>query len=74
MESVGVLSGRVITPDDEVIDLFSVAANLVGNLALSSALVKSGECRELRLGDGGSVVGADEGICIGGITDDDNLH
>ena len=74
MESVRVLSGRVITPDDEVIDLFSMAANLVGNLALGSALVKSGECAKVLLGDRGGVVGADESISIGGITDNDNLH
>jgi len=51
MESVGVLGGRVITPDDEVLDLFGMATNLVSNLANSSALVKSGESAELRFGD-----------------------
>ena len=51
MESVGVLSGRVITPNDEVLDLVGMDASLVSNLADGSALVKSGECAKVLLGD-----------------------
>lgn len=73
MESVWVLCGRVVAPDSHVSDLVDMATSLFSKLAYSSALIKSGKGRELRLGDRGGVVGADKCVGVSRVTDNNDL-
>ena len=74
VESIRVLSGGMVTPDDDVVDVLNGGTGLVGDLAGSSALIKSGESGEVRLGDRGGVVGADECVGVGRVADNGDLH
>jgi len=51
VESIWVLGGGVVSPDDDVVDIIDGAASLISELTLGSALVKSGKSGEVLLGD-----------------------
>lgn len=59
MESVWVLCGRVVSPDDDVLNLVQGGACLFRKLAQSSALVESGQGGKVCFGNRRSIVGAD---------------
>ena len=63
----------MITPDDDVVNILDGGTSLVGELADSSALIESGEGAEVLLGDGGGVVGADQSVGVGWVSNDGNL-
>lgn len=71
---IGVLGEGVIAPDDQVVDVFNSALRFVSNLGESSVLVKSSQSGEVSLGQGRSVVGGDQGVCVCGVSDNENLH
>ena len=73
VESIWVLSSRVVTPDDDVSDIFDRGTSLVGELADSSALIESRQRGEVLLGDGGSVVRADQRVGVGWVANDADL-
>ena len=69
MVGIGVLGSRVVTPDDNTVDVLNLAVGFIGKLADSSALVKSGEGGELRLRDRGSILRCDKSVGVGGVAD-----
>lgn len=68
MVHVRVLGGRVVTPDVNVVDFLNGSSGALSNLADSSVLVKSSQSREVSLWDGGSVVRGNEGVGVGGVS------
>ena len=48
---VGVLGGRVVAPNDQVLDIVDWYVDFVGNLSNGTVLVQSGERAEVFLGD-----------------------
>ena len=60
----------MVTPDDNTVDVLNLAVGSIGELADSSALVKSGEGGELRLRDRGCILGCDKSVGVGGVADD----
>ena len=74
VEGVWVLSGRVVAPNDDIVDVLDLAANFISDLAHSSGLVESSQGSEVLLGDRWGVVRADEGIGVGWVADNAHLH
>ena len=74
MESIWVLGGGVVSPDEDVVDIIDSAAGLVSELALGSALVKSDHCGEVLLGDRGGVGRANKSVSVGGVSDNAHLN
>ena len=70
---IRVLGGRVVAPDDAVLDVGDGHAGALGDLAERAVVVQAGEAGDVLLGDLGSVVGQDERVGVGGVGHDDNL-
>ena len=68
VRSIRELSGRVIAPDDDVLDVNDVDAALLSDLSHGAIVVEPGHGREVLLGDGGGVVRADGGIGVGRVS------
>ena len=73
VESVGVLGSGVVSPDEDVFDAFNGGLGTLSYDALSTALVESGQGSEVLLGDGGGVVGSNQGVGVGGVSDNADL-
>lgn len=73
MVDIRVLSERVVTPDDHILDVFNGNGELVTELGESAVLIKSSQSSEVLLGDGGSIVRSDQSIGVGGVSDNQNL-
>lgn len=73
MESVRVLSGGVVTPNNHLLHFLNLAASALSKLAHCSALVESSEGSEVSLRDRGSVVRADECISVSGVANNSDL-
>lgn len=74
VEGVRVLRCGVVSPNDDVLNLLYRSSSLGGKLALSSALVESGEGSEVRLGDRRGEVGSNQSVGVGGVAHDTHLH
>ena len=74
MERVRILRGRMVAPDDNVLDVLNLAACLGGDLADSASLIQSSQCGEVLLRNRRSVGRSNEGVRVGGVTDNANLH
>lgn len=70
---IWVLSQGVVSPNDDVLDVFNSGLELVGELGDSSVLVQSSKGGEIFLRNGGSVVGCDEGVSVSGVSNNQNL-
>jgi len=70
---IGVHSGRVVTPDGELLDFFDVGTSLFGQLSEGSVVIQSGHGSEVFFGDVLSIVRSDQAVGVGGVTDDDDL-
>lgn len=68
MVDVRVLGGGVVSPDENVVDFLNGSSSALSDLADSSVLVKSSQSREVSLWDGGSVVRSNEGVGVGGVS------
>jgi len=71
--NIRVLSGRVVTPDEDVVDFLNSGSSALSNLADGSVLVESSQSGEVSLGDGGSVVRSDKSVGVGGVSDNADL-
>ena len=74
VRGIRVLSGRVVTPDDDVLDRRGRNAGLSSKESLGSVMVKTSHGGEVLLRDGGSASLGDEGVRVGGVSDNQNLH
>lgn len=70
---IRVLCERVVAPDDHILDVFNGNAELVAELRKSAVLIESSQGSEVLLGDGRSIVRSDQGIGVGGVSDNENL-
>lgn len=70
---VWVLRGRVVSPDDDVVDVLHLAAGLASDLADGSGLVESGQGGELLLWDGWGVVGGNQSVGVSWVSNNANL-
>ena len=64
----------MVSPDDDILNFFDCGSSLGGELALSSALIKSGKGSEVGLGDGGGEVGGDQSVGVSRVTNNAHLH
>ena len=74
MESVWVLGSAVVSPDNNVLNIFDFAANFSWNLRESSALIKSGHGSEVFLWDWRSISRGDQSVGVCWVSDNTNLH
>jgi len=70
---IRVHSGRVVTPDGELLDFFDVSTGLFGQLSEGSVVIQSGHGSEVFLRDVLSIVGSDQAVGVSGVTDNDDL-
>lgn len=61
---------RVVTPDAEVVDIGDLRVSLVGELVEGTEMVEHGHGGEVLTWDAWSVVGQDQTVGVGGVTDD----
>lgn len=73
MESVGVLCGRVVAPNKDILDILNGAALSLGDDALGSILVEAGQSSEVLLGDAGGEMGCDQSVGVCRVTDNQNF-
>lgn len=68
------LSSRVISPDDNVLDISDGCSGFKGELSKSTVMVQSGHGREVLGWDlSGGVLGSNECIGVGWVSNNDNL-
>jgi len=63
----------MVAPDNYAVHFFILGASLVSDLADGSALIESGQGREVLLGDRGCVVRADQRVRVGWVAHNDDL-
>jgi hypothetical protein len=73
VSDIGVHGGRVVSPDGHLVDGGDGVTGLESELGEGSVVVESGHGGEVGNGDIGSVVLADEGVGVGGVSDNDGL-
>lgn len=71
--NIRVLSGGMVTPNNDVVNVFNSSTGSLGNLADGSALVESSQSVEVSLRDGRSVVGSNKSVGVSGVTDNENF-
>ena len=59
MSRIGELGGRMVSPDDDVLDLDDVDATLLGQLRSRAVVIEASHRGKVLLRDGWSVVGAE---------------
>ena len=74
VRSIRVLGGRVVTPDDDVLDGGSGNTRFGGEESLGSVVVETSHGSEVLLGDVGSTSLSDKSIGVSGVTDNQNLN
>ena len=70
---IGVLSGRVVSPNVEVDNILNSGSSALSNLGDSSVLIESSQSGEVSLGDGRGVLGSDESVGVSGVSDNTDL-
>ena len=70
---IRVHSGRVVTPDGEVVNIADVGVGLFGQLVEGSVVVQSGHGSEVFLGDVLGIMGSDQAVGVSGVTDNQDL-
>lgn len=73
MVSVGILCGRVVSPNVDILDILNWHFLAFCNNALSTALIKTRQSSEILLGDAWGKVRCNKCICIGRITNNTDL-
>lgn len=63
------LCGRVVTPNDHVLDVVRRDVELEGDLAFGAVVIETSETREVFGGQRWSVLGRDETVCVGRVAD-----
>ena len=71
--SVGILGGRVVPPNVDILDILNWHFLAFCNNALSTALIKTRQSSEVLLGDAWSKVRCNKCIGIGGIAHNTDL-
>ena len=69
-----VLSGRVVTPDGEVLNGSDGGSGLEGELSQTARVVQTSHGREVLGRDGGSVASSDHAVSVGRVSDDESLN
>ena len=64
----------MVAPDCNLLNFLNLSASPLSKLADSSALVKSGKSAEVLLRDRRSIVRCDEGVGVGGVSNNSDLH
>lgn len=70
---VWVHGGRVVTPDGELLDIIDMSVSFMGKLVEGSVVVQSGHGSEVLLWDVLGIVGSDQAVGVGWVTDNDDL-
>ena len=73
MEKVGVLSGRVITPNRHLAYVVDRCIEFLSDLSYGSVVVESGHCRETTGIKVGGILLSDQRIGIGWVADNKDL-
>lgn len=74
MGNIRELGARVVSPDDDVLDVSDSGSSLESNLGQGAVVVKSGHGREVLSRDLSSgILGGDEGVRVGWVSNNDNL-
>lgn len=63
----------MVAPDSHLLDVGDLGSSLESKLGKSSVVIETSHGSEVLSGDAGSVVLADHGVSVGGVTDDDGL-
>jgi len=74
MVDIGVHGGRMVAPDDDVLDLGGVDTSLGGQHTAHAVVVQTSHGCEILRRDVGGEMGHDQGVGVGGVTDDKNLE
>lgn len=63
----------MVAPDGELVDVGDLGSSLKSELGKGSVVVESGHGGEVLAGDAWAVVGEDESVGVGGVSNDDGL-
>jgi len=74
VESIRVLGCTVVSPNNDILNIFDFAAYFSWNLRQGSALIKSGHSSEVLLWDRWSVSRSDQSVSVGWVSNNANLH
>ena len=64
----------MVSPNNHILDVFNGGLQFFTQLRESAVLIQAGQSCEVLLGDGRSVVRGNEGVGVGGVADNEDLH
>merc|ERR1712195_87703 len=73
VESVWVLSSTVVSPNNDIFNIFGTNSSFTGNLTNSSSLIKTGHSSKVLLWNRWSIGGGNESVGISWVSNNANL-